>query len=111
MNGYILTPGQQRMSECISLIKTKKKESWWGRKGLLHHNRQSSTETSNKTPGLPSLVNVDAAEEVDEVELLVVELPVELDVLDELEVPLRAIAVLWKAEKFWGDDSSELIAL
>ena len=29
-----------------------------------------------------------------------VELPVELDVLDELEVPLRAIAVLWKAEKF-----------
>lgn len=31
--------------------------------------------------------------------------------VDELEVPLRAIAIPWKAEKLRADVSSELIAL
>lgn len=67
---------------------------------LLYYKRETSSETPiNRTPGLPSLPTlVVDAEDVDDVD-------------DELDVPLRAMASAWKAEKLRAEVSSELIAL
>lgn len=66
-----------------------------------HHKRTTSSETTiNRTPGLPR--SVDAADVLD----------VDgADEVDEVEVPLRAIAMSWNAVKLRADVSSELIAL
>jgi len=97
-----VTPGQKGKERKNG----KKKDSG---KALLYYQRETNSETINRTPGLPSLPTlvVDAEDDVDDGD----------DVDDEddvdgvdVEVPLRAMASAWKAEKLRADDSSELIA-